>query len=111
MDVVSKSWRELREAVTKQVVFGEPVQHGDVTVVPASTVLGGGGFGAGEEPKADGTSAGGGGGYGVLAWPAGSFEISDRGVTWHRSFDSTRFAITALFVAYWALKAILSARR
>jgi uncharacterized spore protein YtfJ len=111
MDLVSKSWAQLREAITKQIVFGEPVEREGVTVIPAATVFGGGGFGAGEEPKPDGPSAGGGGGYGVAAWPAGAFEITDGQVKWHRSFDATRVAVTAIFFGAMALRAILAARR
>lgn len=110
MDIV-KQYAALREAISARIVFGEPVEREGVTLIPAASVFGGGGLGSGEASPDGSTPAGGGGGYGVVAWPAGGFEIRGDQVSWHRAFDPTRFYVTALFVALWALKAILDARR
>jgi uncharacterized spore protein YtfJ len=105
-----KAFGQLRDAMSARIVFGPPVERGGVTVIPAASVFGGGGLGGAEEP-AEGTPPGGGGGYGVAAWPAGAFVVRDDRVEWHRAFDSTRFAVTALVVGAVALRAILAARR
>ena len=105
-----KSFGQLRDAMSARIVFGAPVEREGVTVIPAATVFGGGGLGGAEE-AAEGTPPGGGGGYGVAAWPAGAFEVRDDRVVWHKAFDTTYFAVTALFVGVVALRAILAARR
>jgi uncharacterized spore protein YtfJ len=51
-------------------LFGEPVERGEVTVIPVSRAAFG--FGGGSGPEEAGGSGGGGGG---MAWPVGYIEL------------------------------------
>jgi uncharacterized spore protein YtfJ len=102
-----------REALSVRQVFGEPVEREGVTVIPAATVIGGGGGGGGEsgpEPKQDGESdpqaqSGFGSGFGGVMWPAGAFEIKDGRVTWRPAIDLTRVLLVALGLAIAVVRA------
>jgi uncharacterized spore protein YtfJ len=63
---------------TVQVVFGEPIRQGDLTVVPVAKVRWGfgGGGGRSEEGESQPAATGSGGGGGVAAEPVGYLEIS-----------------------------------
>ncbi len=105
-----EGFQRLREAIGHHTVFGEPVEREGVTLVPAATVFGGGGFGS-NDAGADGQPpAGAGGGYGLAAWPAGAFEVRDDSVRWHPALDRTRIAASALFFGYLLVKLLLSRR-
>jgi uncharacterized spore protein YtfJ len=105
-----KGFERLRDAVSYRTVFGEPVQRDRLTLVPAATVFGGGGFGA-NDAGADGMRpAGAGGGYGLVAWPAGAFEVRDDSVKWHPAFDRTQIAASVIFFAYVLLRVVISRR-
>jgi uncharacterized spore protein YtfJ len=80
-------------------VFGEPVERGDVTVIPVAKVRAGFGGGtgtmsAGDGGEAAGTGEGGGGGGGFMASPLGFIELSSEGATFRRIEDP---------VSYWPL--------
>ena len=68
-----------RDAFNVRRVFGEPIQQGEVTVIPAAWVSGGGGGGGGEGSAPEGAEAAGGtgkgfgSGFGLRARPAGAF--------------------------------------
>ena len=66
---------QVTDKVTVSRVFGEPIQHGEVLMVPVARVRGGAGGGTGTSPKDDSSGSGGGGG----------FEASPRGSTWSRT--------------------------
>ncbi|AEG45437.1 spore germination protein GerW family protein [Isoptericola variabilis] len=80
-----------------RAVYGEPITHGDVTIVPvARAALGFGGGAGGGWKSADGTTAqagpgagateggdGGGGGGGAHVRPLGYVEIAHGRSTWH----------------------------
>jgi uncharacterized spore protein YtfJ len=73
----------IRDTLSARRVFGEPVEHDGVVVIPAAVVMGGGGGGTG-------TAQGGpqqGGGLGLLAWPVGAFVISNGTVRWKPAVD------------------------
>jgi uncharacterized spore protein YtfJ len=58
-------------------VFGEPIRHGDLTVVPVARVRWGFGGGGGRaDDPATGAASGSGGGGGVAAAPVGYLEIA-----------------------------------
>ncbi len=61
-----------------EMVYGDPVERGGVTVIPVARVRWGfgGGFGSGSGPDRE-TGQGGGGGGGVTASPAGYIEIKN----------------------------------
>lgn len=69
-----------RASVT--AVFGEPIERGDVTVIPVARVRWGFGGGQGEGGEAGGpTGSGLGGGGGASADPVGYVEIGPAGAT------------------------------
>jgi uncharacterized spore protein YtfJ len=60
-----------------QAVFGEPVRHDQVTIVPVARIRWGFGGGGGSADQAtDGSASGSGGGGGVAADPVGYLEIA-----------------------------------
>jgi hypothetical protein len=69
-----------RASVT--AVFGEPIERGDITVIPVARVRWGFGGGQGEGGEAGGpTGSGLGGGGGAAADPVGYVEIGPAGAT------------------------------
>lgn len=102
-----------REALSVRQVFGEPVEREGVTVIPAATVIGGGGGGGGEsgpESKQEGepdpqAQSGFGSGFGGVMWPAGAFEIREDRVTWRPAIDLTRVLLVALALAIAVVRA------
>ena len=80
-----------REAITVRRVYGDPIEGGGVTIVPAAAIRGGGGGG--------GDSDGNGGvGFGVQARPAGAWVLHDGEATWKPAVDYSRIAVLALVV-------------
>jgi uncharacterized spore protein YtfJ len=75
-------------------VFGEPVERGDVTVIPVAKVRAGFGGGTGSVPAGERAGEGGGGGGGFVASPLGFIEIGTSGATFRRIEDP---------VSYWPL--------
>jgi uncharacterized spore protein YtfJ len=102
-----EAMKRAREAVSIRQVLGDPVERDGVTVIPAATVFGGGGGGGGsapgskDSPEQDGTGFG----FGLMAWPAGAFEIKGESVRWQPAIDYTRIAVTLLFFAYLVSRA------
>lgn len=87
-----------RDAFNARRVFGEPIQQGEVTLVPAAWVSGGGGGGGGEGP-AEGTETttgkGYGSGFGLRARPAGAFVLRQGKVRWKPAVDVNRIILGA----------------
>jgi uncharacterized spore protein YtfJ len=53
--------RKAREGMNLRTVFGEPVTHGDLLIIPVAKIIGGAGGGSGEgsaELQASGAGAG-----------------------------------------------------
>jgi uncharacterized spore protein YtfJ len=92
--------KELLSKVTDNLtvgrVFGAPIQHGDVMVVPVARIRGGAGGGSGAGP---GKEEGSGGGGGFEATPAGVYVIKDESVAWHPAVDVTRIVVGGQLVA------------
>ncbi|MGD0272611.1 MAG: spore germination protein GerW family protein [Gaiellaceae bacterium] len=84
-----------REAMTVSRVFGEPIERGEVTIIPVAQVQGGGGGGGDREQNA-------GGGFGLRARPVGAFVIRGDSVEWKPSIDLGR-ALSALGLVSAAL--------
>jgi uncharacterized spore protein YtfJ len=105
-----KGFDRLRDAFGFRMVFAEPVEREGVTLVPAATVIGGGGFGSNDAGAEGNPPAGAGGGYGGIAWPAGAFEVRDDSVTWHPALDRTWILITALMVVSSVVRALIARR-
>ena len=97
MPDIDDMFRGVRDALTVQRVFGEPIETEGVTLVPAAVVRGGGG-GGGDD------SNNGGGGFGIHARPAGAYVIRGDEVTWRPAVDVNRFALLALGVVLLLLR-------
>ncbi|MFF0863433.1 GerW family sporulation protein [Nonomuraea sp. NPDC050227] len=84
-----------KDAVTVRRVFGEPIHHGDVLVIPVARVAQGGGAGQGQgrDEKGEELGSGGGGGFGYSATPAGVFVIKDGDVQWRPAVDVNRIVL------------------
>ncbi|WNG55303.1 hypothetical protein F0U59_11320 [Archangium gephyra] len=89
-----------RDAFSVRRVYGEPIQQGEVTVIPAARVTGGGGGGGGEGPMAEGaqgaeSAKGYGSGFGLNARPAGAFVLRNGKVRWMPAVDVNRIILGA----------------
>lgn len=97
----------LREVVDNAAVgrvFGSPIQHGDLVVLPVAKVGGGGGGGSGTGPAPDGQENGGtGGGFGITAKPLGVFVLKNGKVTWRPAIDVNRVILGGQIVAVTGL--------
>jgi len=88
-----------RDAISVRRVFGDPIEHDGIVVVPVAKVGGGGGGGSDTEHN-------GGGGFGIGARPVGVYVIKDGEVSWRPAIDPVRVA----FVVVAALALVLRAR-
>jgi len=101
--------REIVDGASAGRVFGEPVSHEGVVVLPAAKVSGGAGGGSG--PGDDGKQPGGGtgGGFGMSAKALGVFVIREGGrVQWQPAVDVNRIVLGGQLVAVAALLLIRS---
>ena len=97
------------------VVFGQPIRHGEMTVVPVARVRWGfgGGGGRADEPPA-GPAAGSGGGGGVAADPIGYLEISGDGATFRpigAQYPGAALLLAAGVAAGLVIRAVARLRR
>jgi uncharacterized spore protein YtfJ len=84
----------VRDSISVRRVFGDPIEHDGVVVVPVARVAGGGGGGDNDEN--------GGGGFGLVGRPAGVYVIRDGEVTWKPAIDPVRTALlAAVALAFW----------
>ena len=84
LEVLSK----VRETISQQTVFGEPITQDGVTLVPVAKVSGG--AGGGGRPNETDKDAGAGAGFGLRSAPVGVFVLKDGEVSWRPSFDLNR---------------------
>ena len=96
--------RGAQDAMAAKRVYGEAVERGDVTVIPAASVGGGGGGGGDEENN-------GGGGFGLKARPVGAYVISGDEVEWKPAVDVQRMMVGWQIVAGLAVLAAWSLAR
>lgn len=80
-------------------LFGEPVVHGDIVLLPVAKIARGGGGGGGTGRGESGS----GGGFGTAAKGLGVFMLKDGQVSWHPAVDVTRIVLGAQLVAVAAL--------
>ena len=100
---------QLFEKLRVDAVFGQPVQEGDVTIIPVADVGVGFGFGSGRSPataeegeEADrGKSEG--GGAGGKATPRGYIKITPDGVDFVSTLDEGRVALAGIAMVAWAI--------
>lgn len=120
-DSVTQVMDHLTETAKVEAVFGQPIEHNDVVVIPCSEVSVGLGMGFGSGPvvasSADGkpsTSSGGGGGGGATGRPIAIIIMSKDGVRVQPIVDATKVALTTFttitFVFLW-LGRLLGMRR
>ena len=92
------------------VVFGEAIHHGALTVVPVARVRWGfGGGGGSAEGSPTGAASGSGGGGGVAADPVGYLEIGPDGATFRpirEPYPSPLFLIASGLTAAIVLRAL-----
>ena len=87
---------------TVRRVFGDPVEKGNVTVIPVASISGGGG-GGGAPSGGEGEAEGSGGGFGGSARPAGVYVVRADDVEWQPALN-----VTALGLAGIALAALIT---
>lgn len=95
-----------RDMLTVKRVFGDPIDHNGMRVIPVARVRGGGGGGGGTAPEGD--ASGGGGGFGMIASPAGVYVIEGDKVTWQPATNPERTALAGIAFAAVALVVIRS---
>jgi uncharacterized spore protein YtfJ len=100
-----------RDTLTVQRVFGDPIDHNGVEVIPAARLRGGAGGGGGSETAEEGSTGGSGGGFGLVAAPAGAFVVNGDDVRWVAAVNRERIAMAALGLAACALLVIRSIMR
>lgn len=85
-----------REALNVRRVFGDPIEKGEVTVIPVAHFGGGGGGGEGGDTE---SGEGTGGGFGLMARPAGVYVISGDQVRWEPALDITLLGLAGIALA------------
>jgi uncharacterized spore protein YtfJ len=107
--------REVVDGTTAGRVFGTPITHDDLVVLPVAKVSGGAGGGSGTGPAEEGKETGGtGGGVGLSAKPMGVFVVKDRKVKWQPAVDVNRVILGGQGIAVAALlvvRALIKARQ
>ena len=102
MESLDKILAAPRDAFNVGRVFGEPVEKGEVTIVPVAIVSGGGGGGEGSGPKGDDpegtTPEGSGGGFGGMARPAGVYVLRGDTVEWQPAINVTVLGLAGMAV-------------
>jgi uncharacterized spore protein YtfJ len=94
---VMQTIEQAKDSMTVKRVYGEPLEKGGVTVIPAARVQGGAGGGGGEGPQGEGRGSG--SGFGVNAKPVGAFVIRGDEVVWRPAIDVNRVILGAQIVA------------
>jgi len=116
---IFNSLREIIDTAGADKVFGPPISHNGMIVLPVATVRGGGGGGggtgpAGENQEAEAAPGGAGGGFGLVARPLGVFVIKEGEVGWRPAIDVNKVIIGGQLVAVAALlviRALIKKRR
>ncbi|HSJ29708.1 MAG TPA: sporulation protein [Acidimicrobiia bacterium] len=104
-DVVGSILTRIRDLVTTVTVYGDPIERGGVTVIPASLVVAGGGGGGGND-KVGGTGEG--GGVGMIARPVGAYVIREGNVSWKPAISPGVIVLIALIGTRLVRRAIRS---
>jgi uncharacterized spore protein YtfJ len=85
-----------QQAMSVRRVFGDPIQVGDTTLIPAA-VVGGGGGGGGRGTEEGGV------GFGLKAKPAGVYSVKGDRVCWRPAVDLNKIIMGGQIVAITAL--------
>lgn len=89
------------QAAGVEAVYGQPILHGETTIIPTAEIVSafgvGVGYGSGGETSgANGSGAGGGGGGRIFSRPVAVIVASEGGVEIKPVFDVTKIALAAL---------------
>src|SRR5437868_2400086 len=104
--------QQARDALTVRRVFGDPIERGDVTIIPTACLRGGAGGGRGEGGAGDSPSgSGSGGGFGLIAKPAGVYIIEADRVRWQPAVNVNRIVLGGQMVAIVGLLVLRSVLR
>ena len=85
------------DAMTVKRVFGEPIAHDGITLIPVAQVRGAGGAGSGEGPDAKGKGQG--SGFAMTARGIGTYVIKGEAVRFVPAVDVNRVIAVMGFVA------------
>jgi uncharacterized spore protein YtfJ len=110
MDVIDLTMERFLDTASVDLVYGDPVEHGDTMIIPTAEILVGLGFGAGyggggsgkqEEEDGEGYGEGGGGGGGgrTFSRPVAIVVSSPEGVRVEPVVDITKIALGFLTAA------------
>jgi uncharacterized spore protein YtfJ len=93
-----------------QAVFGEPIRHGNLTVIPVARIRWGfgGGGGSADGPEG-GPASGSGGGGGVAADPIGYLELGPNGADFRQirgPYPSSLFVVASGLTAALVIRAL-----
>ncbi|WP_245757110.1 spore germination protein GerW family protein [Amycolatopsis xylanica] len=80
----------VRDSITVQRVYADPIERDGVLIIPAASVGGGGGGGQGRQGPDEGEGAG----FGAGARPVGAFVVKNGSVSWVPAVDVTRIVKT-----------------
>lgn len=94
---VSELLDKTRGGISARQVFGEPIQQGDATIIPAAKVSGGAGGGEGKGTSEQGSGAG--TGFGLSARPVGAFVVREGRARWRPAIDVNRIVLGGQIVA------------
>jgi uncharacterized spore protein YtfJ len=103
-DIVNRA----QDAISVRRVFGEPVTHDGVMVIPVASVAAGVGGGSGSDAERGGEGEG--GGFGARGRPVGVYVIRDGEVSWQPAMDVNR-AIVWTSITLMAVVLVASRRR
>ncbi len=120
--IVNELVERIKGSAKVEVVFGEPREIGDKTIIPVAAVTygfgAGAGSGAGERPGSDGSSragsgGGSGGGGGVRVRPVGVLEVTAEETRLVPVLDWTRIIVRGLtlFGAWMLVRALFRRRK
>lgn len=114
--IVSELLDRIKGSAKVEVVYGEPREIGEKTIIPVAVVAYGFGAGAGSGTRdaagGDGLTGTGGGGGGVRIQPVGVLEVTPEDTRLVPILDWTRIITTALtFLGLWMVVRALRGRR
>jgi uncharacterized spore protein YtfJ len=97
---IEELFTKARNSVEAKMVYGEPIERGGLTVIPAARVAAGGGGGNGRDRHGQ---EGEGAGLGLSARPVGAYVIEDGKLRWEPAIDVNRLAAVAGAIVVAAL--------
>jgi len=112
----SEQIEQLLDKLTVNAVFGQPIQEGDVTLIPVADVVVGFGFGSGQSPADEvddetENRTGEGGAGGGKATPRGYIKITQDGVRFESTLDANWIPLAGIAMSAWSVFWITKAIR